>query len=296
MTTIQLTPVAPLSEGLTFYGTKSLSTASGMLQFRTIPGWYGGGDAKGPVRERAQAPGAWGRTRDYRSSLAIAIEGWYQCSSHGQLIERLAEVEGALALGTMYTMRVDDGVVPTERQVEVRAVRQTENVRTRWVEYSIDLLATDPVRYADEIVDSTGLRTDAAPGGLVYPLVYPLDYGPGPGDSGRAVIENPGRKLSYPMLEITGGLPGGFQLTDLSTGKKLRYERTVVLGTTVHLDSRAQRAWLNIPENDVRPFLTLEQWWAVGPSESRTIQFEQIGGYGAPTGTPTLTTRLRPGY
>lgn len=280
--------------GFFFYGL--YSEDPGALHFTSADGWYEGGDAKGETRERAQAAGAWGRTRSYRSSVAITVEGWYICDSLAQMYQRIAEVEGALAVGIEYPMRVVDDFMPTNRVVEVKSVRQKEDPKTKVVKFTIGLVASDPVRYGDEMAVSTGLRSDAAPGGVSYPLIYPLDYGPGPGDAGRVVIYNPGKKLSYPMLDVTGGIPGGFQLTDLSTGKKLRYERTVALGTTVHLDSRAQRAWLNSPENDVRPYLTLEQWWAVGPGESRTIQFDQIGGFGAPSGTPSLTARIHPGY
>jgi hypothetical protein len=160
--------------------------------------------------------------------------------------------------------------------------------------FAVDMLAVDPRRYTlgpdgdgssgVEVV-STGLPSAGT--GLVYPITYPLDYGT-PGNIGRITVHNTGTAMSFSILEVTGGLSGGFELQEVSSGNRLRFERAVPVGSTVTLNPRTGTVTIDGPTNDVSGFLTRREWWGVPPGAVQEIQFNAIG---TPTGTPTLTAR-----
>jgi len=93
---------------------------------------------------------------------------------------------------------------------------------------------------------------------------------------------------------VTGGLSGGFTLTNVSTGQRLQFEREIPVGSTVYLNPRTARVYLDDPANDVSSFLTVREWWTILPGTAHEIQFAAIGSVTG--GTPTLTARTRSAY
>lgn len=113
-----------------------------------------------------------------------------------------------------------------------------------------------------------------------------IDFGPD-GATGRVTVTNTGNASSQPGFTVTGGLGGGFVLTEVITGAVIRVERTIPDGSFVTIDQATGTVTLDgqspIPT-------TRAEWWTVPPGERRIVQFTALG---AVTGNPTLTVRSR---
>jgi hypothetical protein len=160
--------------------------------------------------------------------------------------------------------------------------------------FSVDMLAVDPDRYASEPPGletvSTGLPASGT--GIAWPITYKLNWGAA-SQTGRVTVHNLGTAPTYTVMQVTGGLAGGFILTNITTGDALQLNRAVPLGSTVLLNPRTGRVTIDGPDNDISGFLTSRQWWSLPPESSQDIQFTAIG---APTGTPTLTCTTPSAY
>jgi hypothetical protein len=253
--------------------------------------WYSLSDSKSDIRERPVAHGAYGIAEDWRSSLVMEMDGWFRGASWLSMMNAL---RAAISTGPMVTVSVTDDEGTTSRSVSVRRFVPAPDPGARVCDFSLLMVALDPLRYGPAVSVSTGLPT--AGGGLAYPITYPIGYGTA-GNPGRVVTVNPGTAETYSSLEITGGMSGGFELTETSTGRVVRFERPIPLGSTVYLNPRTGRASID-GASDVSGYLTRSDWWSVpaaigGTPGSREIQFVALG---AVTGTPTLTAHTSAAY
>lgn len=124
----------------------------------------------------------------------------------------------------------------------------------------------------------------------VVPTGKFFDWGT-PGVSGRVMAANPGTAETTSILEVTGGLSGGFQLTWVPTGQRIRFQRPIDPTETVRIDPRTGRVTVN--GSDVTGFLTVSEWWTVPAKRSAEIQFTPLGTV---TGTPTFTALTAPAF
>lgn len=151
---------------------------------RGLKDWYSGSESKSDVNERAQGHGAFGIGTDWQSSLAISIDGSYVGESYGDAVaaaERLAAVNSG---GRKVLVTVTDALRATSRLVSVRKVTIPDFGTDSEFEFTVDMIAADPLRYGDPISVSTapptsggGMVWDAPAGGsaLVGTLFYPGD-------------------------------------------------------------------------------------------------------------------------
>lgn len=273
--------------GITFEG--SMPFGSVGFGFSDLTDWYGVPDSKSPVNDRPQANGAYGIADDWRQSAAISFKAFYSGADRVDMLRNQNALTGAFGTGHPVTATLTDELGPTSRVVSIRNARPRDTKGQSVVVFDVDMIAPDPLRYGPALTVSTGLPT--AGGGIVYPITYPIDYGT-PGNPGSITVSNLGTADTYSLLEVTGGLSGGFELTETTTGRITRFERPIPLGSTVYLNPRTGRVSLDGP-SDVSDFLTRSGWWSVPAGGTREIQFNSIG---AITGTPTLTARTAPGY
>ena len=272
---------------ITFYGSPQ---ADGFgFYFSDLTDWYGVPDSKSPVNERPQANGAHGIADDWRQSAAISFKAFYSGADRADMLRNQNALTGAFGIGRPVTATFTDELGPTSRVVSIRNARPRDTKGQSVVTFDVDMIAPDPLRYGPVQVASTGLPTSG--GGIAYPITYPIDYGT-PGNPGRITVSNPGTADTYSLLEVTGGMSGGFELTEVTTGRVNRFARPIPLGSTVYLNPRTGRVSLDGP-SDVSGLLTRAEWWSVPAGGTREIQFNSIG---AVTGSPTLTARTAPGY
>lgn len=253
---------------------------------RFFSDWYSVPDSKADIRERPVAHGAFGIATDWRSSLVLEMDGWFRSDAWLSMMNAL---RATASTGRMVTVSVTDDEGTTSRDVSVRRFVPAPDPGARVCEFSMLMVALDPLRYGPAAAVSTGLPTGGS--GIVYPITYPISYGVA-GNPGRVTVSNAGTAPAYSVLEITGGMSGGFELTEVTTGRVIRFERPVPAGSTVYLNPRTGRASID-GQSDVSGYLTRKEWWSVPAGGSRTVQFNSLG---VVTGTPTLTARTAPAY
>jgi len=115
-----------------------------------------------------------------------------------------------------------------------------------------------------------------------------IDFGPD-GSTGRITITNTGNAATQPSLEVTGGMSGGFVLTEVITGAVIRVERVIPEESTIFIDQATGSVTVD-NQSPITGNVTRSDWWAVPPGATRVVQFAALG---AVTGTPTLTVRYR---
>jgi hypothetical protein len=258
-----------------------------------LKGWDDVPNSKSEVRERPQADGAFGIEVDWRESLMFSAEGWY--SGADRLDARAARraLRGSLSLGKSVQVALDDADGRFRRYASIRGVSIPDSGASPVFTFAIDMVATDPRMYGDDIVQITGVPVSG--GGLKWPLGSTpskfWDWGAN-GSSGRVTVTNPGEAETFPQIEISGGLGGGFIVTDQTASRSIRFDRVIPLGSTVVVNQRTGRVQID-GQSDVSGFLTTRDFFSIGPAESHVLQFSPLG---AVTGTPQMTVRTPPAY
>lgn len=176
---------------------------------------------------------------------------------------------------------------------QVRARRAPVDVDVAFelglTEVVVQLAAPDPRRYALAAGPGpVGLPTSGA--GLVYPLVYPLDYG-ALGATGQTQLTNNGTADAPVVLVVTGPLPMGFEIS--SGARRLRYPVEVPAGSSIRLSS-ADGSVLLDGASDRRRDLTVAQWFGVPALSTVALQFVSLGGAYDPAAQ--LTATVTPAY
>lgn len=156
-----------------------------------------------------------------------------------------------------------------------------------YADFSIPLIATDPVLYGPWQSQSTGLPVPG--GGVESPLTSPLTE-LGGGSLGRVTLTNSGTAETAPEFIVSGGsLAEGVELIRIETGQRLRLEWPILSGNTVRFDSAEGQVWLD-EQSPISGRLARAEWWSLAPGETATVQF---GALGTVTGAPRLTARWR---
>lgn len=256
---------------------------------RFLDDWYTVPDSKEPIRERPAADGAFGIDRDWRSGLAMVMDGRFRGPSWPAM---LADLQAAVSSGAPVSVTVSDELGTTSRMVNVRRFVPHPMPGAKLCYFDLDLFAVDNRRYGPVQAPSTGLPTAGT--GQVWPQVWPVDWGTG-GTDGRVTAQNTGTTSTSTLLSVSGGLADGVQLVEVTTGSYLQLDRVIPAGSTVYFDTRTSRIYLDSPVNDVSGFASRRDWagFQIPAFSTRIVQFN---GLGTPTGTPTLTVNFSPAY
>ncbi|SFR76145.1 hypothetical protein SAMN05428970_2021 [Agromyces sp. CF514] len=258
-----------------------------------MSGWYRGAPSRrgDTIRKRPQNDGAFGSARFFRDGRVITVEGSYIGSSIADAYAARDRLESLQADGLSSEFAVTDELGTRSCMVELLTEpTPDEGLFSPFFKFAFDVFAADARKYGPELVASSGLPASGT--GITYPITYPITYGTA-GDPGRVTVSNSGRQESFSLFEVAGGLDAGFELKEIASGRRLRFERLIPLGSTVFLNPRTGRAYLDVPDNDVTGFLTVREWWSVPAGVSQEIQFSTWGGV---SGVPSLTARTRPAF
>lgn len=270
-------------------------------EFSTLPGfyfegqvdWYARSESKAEVNERPQAHGAFGIGNDWQSSLAPSIRGHWQGESPADAVRAMLRLNAIGAGGRKVLASFTDDLHTTSRWVSVRRVTPEDYRGRKVVRFTIDMIAPDPLAYGPAEWVSTGPRVSG--GGLLFPLgVTPTkfwDFG-ADGKSGRVEVANVGTADVWPTLSMSGGLSAGFVVSDVTSGRTVRFERLIPEGSTVKINQRTGTASID-GQSDVSGFITVREFFSVAAESSHQIQLAVLG---AVTGSPLLTVSWAPAY
>jgi hypothetical protein len=246
--------------------------------FTSLTDWYALTDDKAPTVEKAQAHGAFGVGASWRSSAAVSFRAAYLGDSRQEALLAQQALGSVGATGPV-VMSFTDDLLRTHRRVTVETIVPADLHGRAVYEVDVHCLARDPRMYGDAVSSTTGLPTTG--GGLVFPVTFPLDFGE-PGDPGRVQMTNAGSAPTAPTFAVAGGLDG-FTLTEIDSGRRLVFDRQIPDGATVTVNMAARRVLID--GSDVTGFLTVREWWTIGPGQTSIVQFDGTD----PVGTPTLT-------
>lgn len=128
-----------------------------------------------------------------------------------------------------------------------RAVAVSRSNRVGMTKGAIEFEASDPRKY-DLIEISRITKLPQPETGLVFPLVFPLNFG-ALGSTGNISAVNTGDAPTHPVFEITGpcSMPS---ITSLTTGTVLEYDLALSASDTLHVDTGAGTVTLNDPQTN----------------------------------------------
>jgi hypothetical protein len=269
---------------LIFHGRYSLS--SNGLSFNTLDGWGDLTDSKASIEERAQGHGAFGLGDVYRAARVMQLKGHVLAEDVRQAERRRAELAAVFARDRL-RMRVTTAFSSSWRWVTI-ARAKLPMPSTGEFPYSLDIVAVDPFRYEDGDQVSTGLPTPGT--GHTWPMVWPIDWGT-PGNPGRLTLTNPGTAVAWPIFQIQGGIQDGFELEEVGTGRIIRFDQTVLVGSTVEINPRVGTVFVDGVSRST--FLTRRDWFSIPPGGTTQVQFRALGD---PFGDPLLVGLVSPTY
>lgn len=256
--------------------------------FKSLKDWHALSDSKTPIVERPQDHGGFDISEDKATSLAPSFEGFYSGTSRLDALNaqtRLKALRGQSGMRRV-TMTDEDG--SWSRWVSLRRIDIDDIRNQRVFTFHVYMVAPDPRLYGESVSVTNGLP--ASTGGLVWPITWPITWDSG-GNDGRVTVQNSGTADIYADLQVSGGLGSGVSLTEVGTGREIRLEREIPVGSSAFFNQRTGRVYLDVPTNDISGFLTRSEWFATPAGGQSVIQFNSLG---AVTGTPQLTATAAP--
>ena len=265
----------------------------GPYRISNITGWEEPPDGRTDDTARPNAHGSFDAPI-WASSRTVTVDGY--CIDPATRSQLLTDLGAALVpTGDVGTGTLSVTFAGRTLTAKARYMRSSR-VLTQWgpghFGWQAQWWCADPMRYGPPRVAST--PTADSPGGLVFPLfdvTSLLGFGAA-ATTGRVTLTNPGTADTWPTFTVTGPLPGGFELVELATGRRLRWTRDVPDGIQVVLDARAGTVtYGGAPGYDGA--LTVRQWWSVPAGGSRTVQFNPLG---TPNTTALMAVTWSPAY
>lgn len=180
------------------------------------------------------------------------------------------------------------GCAPVSRQAEQSVISPLVTVQ---------LVASDPVRYATELIE-TELATFVASGGLEYPVEYPKDYG-GVGEGTSTLVPNDGTWQTWPLIEITGPTVGTttiVSIENVSDGVDLLFTADdgldIGAGSTLVIETHPARRSVAFTDGASRwNHVSSTEWWPIQPGGA-LLRLRATGD----TDGVTATVRTRDAY
>lgn len=242
--------------------------------YSELTDWYGQVANKVQRTKRPLQHGNFQETRVFRDGRAVSFKAAYLSDSAGAVQSAVDELSSVGADGPVVMTVVGDDGVSAYRVVTVELVGVPDWLSATEAEVTVMLIADDPRRYADGAWQQTGPAVQS--GGLVWPAVWPLVW-PVSGSSGRVTLQNPGRAPSPAVFRLLGPFDSAL-ITCVESGARVGFNRPVPAGSVVEVSGR--RAVID-EQSDVSRWLQFREWTDVPGGESRTFQFDPVGGAAA---------------
>lgn len=231
---------------------------------RGIVGWDALPDARGSLDAIPGSDGSFRAVDLYRESRVVTVVGVLAAGDRAGVEALRARLMAILKAHATLTVTDELGTLSSEVRVDSISFSD-EGTWATWIDFTIDLVAPDPVRYRDMLtVGPVGLPTQV--GGLVLPSAFPWHFG----TSSRevATVVNDGTVPVLPRVTVAGSAAS---VTIL--GGPYRLEFGAFDGVLV-FDSLDRRVWLN--GTDVTRQLVRRDWPVVAAGVTAEFSFEAV--------------------
>lgn len=271
------------------------SGSDSLWTFDSIEGWHAGVGVELTRTSRAAGHGELVR-RGRRTGRQIIVSGDVYAETRGPVEAASRRLASLLADGNAGRFDFFDADGPALWA----PVQMADAPRVEWpgknhFRYQLTLFSPDPYRYGDVSSGSTGFASGGIGRGLRFPLFTQnntLTFGPPPTSNGEVTVSNPGSAPASPVFSIAGPTPeGGFTITDVASGRRVRFVGSVPAGSTLVMD--ASDGSVLIDGTGDRSGDTLATLWPiVEPGATATYMFTPE----STTSEATLTVDLTATY
>lgn len=261
---------------LSFYSHDPHSTYGHLrLDEAAIDGWYDGVLMR---RTNEIRPTQWGDfpNQGFLASRSVSITGVAVAPDRQSLARLHNDFTSVLINGDYEWMMVK---TPTEGEKFIKVGLEGT---PKWVprtdtfaSFKIDFIAPDPRKYGPaRIWTIPGVNYS---GGLELPLTFPLIF---TSESERSpeiqVVGNAGNADAWPIIEVEGDFPSGFQLTD-GQGHIVEYSGPVSLPAPVIINF--EEGWARQHGQDRTSNLTSRDWFPILPGQTirPQLMYKDIG-------------------
>lgn len=249
-----------MTDFVEYAGVRFEGSSFAELTYSNLAGWDGIPEGRGGGDSIPGGHGVYARTEVLRESRAIVLTANLIADS----AERFFELKRMLeALPPVGELRVDQGDGAWSRQVDIQHM-PIPDFHTRTVtEFTIDMIAPDPVRYRDPVMlGPVGLPVRS--GGLRLPERFPWNFG----TSIMPVLKlvNGGTRPTFPIVTVTGA---GSALTVMCGPRRIEFGAWS--GEFV-IDNRDRRAFLN--GADVTRGLIRREWQEIPAGGSWDLTYD----------------------
>lgn len=241
----QGTIVEPAVDGQIMYNGFALGAGT-PYSWVTFDGWDDMPGVDSGNRPRPGAHGSWAGTKYYQERILTL---------GGRIKGLVADYPGIVsALRRATALPEDDAEFPlVVRKAGVselswatcvsRVIPNNKEYAVGLVQYALQFVASDPSIYSAQPAPSVSMGVDTGSGGLVFPLVFPLDFGT-PAKPATATAVNEG-ETATPAVVVIAGPATNPKLWNASTGKRLGFDLVMVVGETLTIDTAAGTALLD---------------------------------------------------
>lgn len=264
--------------GLTFNATDDLGV---MWLVETIKGWHDGPSVSFEQTPRLVDHGVFGspgRRGGRTVTLAGSIFGQNR-TDVGEAVDRLAALLADGGYGRFEFHDDNQGTRWTD--VQIAATPDIEWLTATDVEYQVQLFSPSAIKYGQKAVGSTGFAETPYGVGLRFPMFLPghLDFGEKMPSIGSVTLRNHGTAPGTPVFTVTGPTPSaGFVITDIGTGRRIRYFGTIPVGSALTIDARRGVVLLNgVADRSYEA--VIDGWPTVPPRTTRDFLFESLGAH-----------------
>jgi len=250
---------AVVVDGFSFVGADSLG---GFWTLMGMSGWHDGVSMRRNRLDRSQQDGAWASTGS-KAGRPITLSGMARFADPVSAKVASRNLRGVVGNGRADMMVVDSGG-ELHAAVELDGDVKADWLNDRMFNWSVSLFAPDPLLYGASLFGAVALSAQSG-AGLVYPLVYPRDYGaPAGTTAGSVSVGNRGTAAYWPRLRVDGPVPNPV-VTLVESGDWVRFNGTLAAGQWLDFDLANRRVLLN-GQVSVRQFVSSSgSWLAVPP-------------------------------
>jgi len=197
-------------------------------------------------RPRPGQHGSWAGTKYYQEriiTLAGRIKG--DPASYAALVSALRRATALPEDDAEFPFVVrKDGISEVSWAVcTSRVIPNNKEYRVGLGQYALQFVASDPNIYSAQPAAPVSMGVGTGSGGLVFPLVFPLDFGT-PAKPATATAVNTG-ETSTPTVIVINGPATNPTLWNATAGKRLGFDLVMVVGETLTIDTAAGTALLD---------------------------------------------------